>query len=223
MLKNGNWDVNHEIQRIECVDKKWRCGRDGKIDGRKETCFCFSKSILSLALTMFNPLYILFWIWCILSVLMFISEGEDCLSLSFHNTVPYTAQPLTGDVYFFNLWSWNLEWAPLRAPCCVLTHREWGGKTVWHSRLRHGIPHQSTRQSRSCSTSNLTANIPRKEEDGSSALASSTNMGDHDGVPGFWLQHGPALVIVSTWGVKQYMEDLSLCHPVFQTNELNLF
>lgn len=52
-----------------------------------------------------------------------------------------------------------------------------------------------------------------------SAWTPATRVGDPHGALGFWLWLGPALAIVTIWGVRQQMEKLlSFCLSVFQIN-----
>lgn len=75
----------------------------------------------------------------------------------------------------------------------------------------------------------LPANAAGKDmEDGPHPRMTWTSVGD----PGWWLQPGPALVIVIIWEVSQWMEALSVplsnspslfCNSAFQINKMSFF
>lgn len=53
----------------------------------------------------------------------------------------------------------------------------------------------------------FSVNVPGKVAEG---RPTANPKEDHNGVPGSWLPHGPALAVAAIWKVNQYMEDLSL-------------
>lgn len=83
---------------------------------------------------------------------------------------------------------------------------------MWHSGLNCHFgpkdPISSMGSSLRGSASDLPlASVPGKAgDDGLSAWAPATHMGDQAGVSRSWLLLGPALAVVATWGVAQWME-----------------
>lgn len=88
---------------------------------------------------------------------------------------------------------------------------------LWHRKLNQHLQHldpilECQFKSQCFFLIQLPANVSEKaEEDGPRVWILATHVGDPDGVHGSWHLPGPTPVIMAILGVKQHIEDPSLC------------